>query len=67
MIAEEVKNTLKLTVAGVVELADAPDSKSGGGNSVWVRLPPPAPIKSKTYEISCFSSMGVLGSIAMVL
>jgi hypothetical protein len=27
----------------VVELADAPDSKSGGGNSVWVQLPPPAP------------------------
>ena len=30
----------------MVELADAPDSKSGGGNSVWVQLPPPAPDKS---------------------
>ncbi len=29
----------------MVELADAPDSKSGGGNSVWVQLPPPAPYK----------------------
>ena len=28
--------------AGVVELADAPDSKSGEGNLVWVRFPPPA-------------------------
>jgi hypothetical protein len=35
----------KTLIAGVVELADAPDSKSGGGNSVWVRLPPPAPYK----------------------
>ncbi len=24
-------------------MADAPDSKSGEGNLVWVRLPPPAP------------------------
>ena len=37
---------LRADNAGVVELADAPDSKSGGGNSVWVQLPPPAPDKS---------------------
>lgn len=24
-------------------MADAPDSKSGEGDLVWVRLPPPAP------------------------
>jgi hypothetical protein len=29
--------------AGVAELADAPDSKSGGRKAVWVRPPPPAP------------------------
>ncbi len=50
MIAEEAENALQSMVAGVVELADAPDSKSGGGNSVWVRLPPPAPFKIKELE-----------------
>ena len=30
-------------VAGVAELADAPDSGSGARKGVRVRLPPPAP------------------------
>ncbi|MDX6382242.1 MAG: hypothetical protein QOI57_3266, partial [Rubrobacteraceae bacterium] len=32
--------------AGVAESVDAPDSKSGEGNLVWVRVPPPALVKS---------------------
>lgn len=27
-------------------MADAPDSKSGGGDTVWVQVPPPAPLLS---------------------
>jgi ADP-ribose pyrophosphatase YjhB (NUDIX family) len=34
-------------LAGVAELVDAPDSKSGSGNRVWVRFPPPAPRMSE--------------------
>jgi hypothetical protein len=33
-------------LAGVVELVDAPDSKSGARNGVRVRVPPPAPINA---------------------
>ena len=37
---------LKLSYAGVMELADVPDSKSGGGDTVPVRPRSPAPEKS---------------------
>ena len=33
---------LLFLTAGVAESVDAPDSKSGEGNLVWVRVPPPA-------------------------
>ena len=39
-------------LAGVVELVDAPDSKSGARNGVRVRVPPPAPIESVVTAFS---------------
>ena len=39
----ENKYTVLVQFAGVMELADVPDSKSGPGNRVRVRPPPPAP------------------------
>jgi hypothetical protein len=35
---------------GVAELADAPDSKSGGRKAVWVRPPPSTPTLSRITE-----------------
>ena len=32
-----------MMLAEVVELADAPDSKYGVGDNVWVQVPPSAP------------------------
>ena len=32
-----------LVSAGMMELADVTDSKSVGSDTVWVRVPPPAP------------------------
>ena len=39
----KVLYNIKCNFAGVVELADAPDSKSGGSDTMRVRPPPPAP------------------------
>ena len=33
-------------------MADAPDSKSGRGNPVWVQVPPPAPRNLNTEHFS---------------
>ena len=35
---------------GVAELADAPDSKSGGRKAVWVRPPPPGPFFPSNFS-----------------
>ena len=44
--------------AGVMELADVTDSKSVGSDTVWVRVPPPAP-SSETLDPSAFEASGV--------
>ena len=36
--------------AGVAELVDAPDSKSGSGNRVRVRVSPPAPYLTQDHN-----------------
>ena len=40
-----LSHIIALAPAGVMELVDVADSKSAGGNSVWVRVPPPAPLE----------------------
>lgn len=42
----------KTISADVMELADVTDSKSVGSDTVWVRVPPPAPRRSKLH-IAC--------------
>ena len=36
-----------------MELVDVTDSKSVGGNIVWVRVPPPAPAESLDAQSAC--------------
>ena len=47
-----LRYNIKVIFAGVSELADETDSKSVIHPGVWVRVPPPAPSRSKLY-IAC--------------
>lgn len=40
--------------AGVAELVDAPDSKSGASNGVRVQVPPPAPDNNACFQAGIF-------------
>ena len=47
--------------AGVMELADVTDSKSVGSDTVWVRVPPPAP-KRKRRPMGVFFFLVPVGN-----
>jgi hypothetical protein len=44
----------------MAELVDAPDSKSGSGNRVWVRFPLPAPGKLPAAIGQCLEVVTLL-------
>ena len=48
---------IKASNAGVMELADVGDSKSPAGDSVPVRVRPPAPKKASSKELAFFVSV----------
>ena len=45
---------MPLAQAGVMELVDVADSKSAAGDSVGVRVPPPAPKQKTALAVFCF-------------
>jgi hypothetical protein len=46
-----------------MELVDVADSKSAGGNSMWVRVPPPAPLeKTGIFHIGKAQSFSFLAA-----
>ena len=53
-------------LAGVVELVDAPDSKSGARNGVGVQVPPPAPYKHRDSDVNRTNAQRVIGTDTVV-
>ena len=43
--------------ADVAELVDARDLKSLDGNVVWVRVPPPAPLRKTVFDFALLSAL----------
>jgi hypothetical protein len=53
-------------LAGVMELVDVPDSKSGARDGVGVRVPPPAPYKRCNFGVNRTIMQRVIGSDTVV-
>ena len=53
-------------LAGVVELVDAPDSKSGARNGVGVQVPPPAPYNQCCFGVNRTNMLRVIGNGTIV-
>ena len=49
--------------AGVMELADVRDSKSRGGNTVWVRPPSPAPLYECGQGLEYIKRINSIGGV----
>lgn len=49
LLIDQTKTVLRI-YAGVMELVDLTDSKSVGSDTVWVRVPPPAPAFTRGWR-----------------
>ena len=53
-------------LAGVMELVDVPDSKSGARDGVGVRVPPPAPTGQCDCDVNRTNAQRVIGTDTVV-
>ncbi len=65
ILEEKIIKKFKILYAEVAELADAPDSGSGGGNAVRVQIPPSALYKLLMLKAFKFKKL-ILTVISMV-